>query len=103
MREAGLVLAGCYLAYCWGVLTLYIVSWGILDPERTRFADRVSYALQWPLRPIQAPFVMLCLFLMNMGTVRQRAEAAALVMETQKKQPQKKTYRAPKNKGGYIQ
>lgn len=101
MREIGLVLAGCYLAYCWGAITLYVVSWGILDPERTGFADRVSYALQWPLRPIQVPFVMLYLFLMNRGTVTQRAEAAGLLTETQG--PQKKTYRAPRTGGGYVQ
>lgn len=100
MHEVGLILAGCYLAYCWGVITLYVVSWGILDPAHTRFADRVAYALQWPLRPIQAPFVMLYLFLMSMGTISQRAEAASLLMKAQKKG---KTYPAPKNGGGYVQ
>lgn len=103
MREIGLILSGCYLAYCWGVITLYVVSWGILDAAHTRFADRVAYALQWPLRPIQAPFVMLYLFLAGAGTVGQRAEAAALLMDTQEKQSQKKTFRAPKTGGGYVQ
>lgn len=90
------------MVYCWGVLTLYIVSWGIFDPAHTRFADRVAYALMWPLRPIQAPFAVLYMFLVGVGTISQRAEAATRLLDLQKKQPTK-TPGDPTTGGGYVQ
>lgn len=91
------ILAGFYLCYCWGVVAFYIESWGT---KGMKFVDRIAYALKWPLMPLQAPFVFLYIIFMNKGTLKQKAEAAQRLMETEK--PEKKP--SPKTPGGdYVQ
>ena len=49
IHSAGLV---AILFYIWGVMTLYITSYGIPQLMSLSFADRVIYALKWPLTPL---------------------------------------------------
>ena len=87
--------AGFYLCYCWGIVAFYIASW----ETKMKFVDRVAYALKWPLMPLQAPFVFLYVIFMNKGTLKQKAEAAQRLMETEK--PKKKPSKTPG--GDYLQ
>lgn len=47
-------LLGALVTYIWGVVSVYVVSFGIPQFINIRFADRVLYSLKWPLYPVMA-------------------------------------------------
>jgi len=97
------LLAGAYLCYCWGVIAFYVASFDTLGIKSVPFADRISYAVKWPLAPIAAPFIFLYILLLNRGTLRQKAEAASRLLE-QRAKPKDNPFTPPRRAGkDYVQ